>query len=258
MTFIRIRDLDVYYEVQGEGPPLLFINGTGGDLRTKPNIFDSPLPRAFTLLAYDQRGLGQTSVPETQPTMRDFAEDAHALVRALDWPRCSVYGVSFGGMVAQELAIRFPERVSRLVLACTSSGGVGATSYPLHELNDLTPRERALRMIALSDTRRDAAWQAENPEALELLIEQTARERTAGVLMQLEARRLHDTYDRLGSLTMPVYVCGGEYDGIAPKSNLEALAAQIPGAQLQIFDGGHLFMIQDQRARPAMVAFLQE
>ena len=257
MPFATVRDINIYYEIQGEGPPLLFFNGTGGDLRRKPGIFDSPLPKSFRVLAFDQRGLGQASTPAAQPTMRDYAEDAAALLDVLGWPPCPVLGISFGGMVAQEFAIRFPERVTRLVLACTSTGGVGGASYPLHELSHLTPRERALRYLSIADSRLDAAWQAAHPDIVEQQVAQIARDNTPGELMQLEARRGHDTYGRLAALTMPVYICGGTRDGIAPPSNIEALAAQIPTARLEMFDGGHLFMIQDRRAFPAMIEFLR-
>jgi 3-oxoadipate enol-lactonase len=256
MPFTSVRDIEIYYEIQGEGPPLLFFNGTGGDLRRKPGIFESPLPASFRMLAYDQRGLGQTSTPATQPAMRDYAEDAAALVDALGWPPCAVLGISFGGMVAQEFAIRFPARVTRMVLACTSSGGAGGASYPLHELSALPQRDRAMRHMALADALFDDAWQAAHQQVVERTVAQTPPTLSKGELMQLEARRAHDTYDRLGSLTMPVYVCGGTRDGIAPPSNLEAIAAAIPNPRLEFFDGGHLFMVQDRRAFPAMVEFL--
>ncbi|MCS7002360.1 MAG: alpha/beta hydrolase, partial [Dehalococcoidia bacterium] len=126
MPFLRVRDLTMYYELHGAGPRLLFINGSGGDLRNPRagrGIF-APLTETFTVLAYDQRGLGQTTKPDGPYTMADYAADADALLEAVGWDSCAVFGVSFGGMVAQELAIRFPRRVRRLVLAGTSSGGV--------------------------------------------------------------------------------------------------------------------------------------
>lgn len=261
----RIGDLDVYYEIHGEGPRLLFINGSGGDLRQKPNLFDGPLAREFEVLGYDQRGLGQTSRPEGPYTMAQYGEDAAALLDALGWDACAVIGVSFGGMVAQELAVRHPDRVTRLVLACTSSGGAGKPSYPLHELQDLPADERAIRGLELADTRHDAAWREANPEATARILEMTrARTETGagepgreeGMRMQLEARRHHDTYERLATLRMPVYICGGRYDGIAPPANLEALHRRIPESQVQLFEGGHLFLIQDRAAFPAIIDFL--
>jgi 3-oxoadipate enol-lactonase len=263
MPYAQVRGIRLYYEIHGNGPRLLFFNGSGGDLRRKPNIFDSPLAAHFEVLCHDQRGLGSTDKPETAYTMADYADDADALLGALGWKGCRVVGVSFGGMVAQEFAIRFPARVERLVLACTSSGGAGGASYPLHELADLAQDERARRVVALGDTRFDAAWQAAHPErfqtvaamvsAADQAADETAR---AGMRRQLEARRGHDTYERLPQIRCPVLVCGGRYDGIAPPPNLEAITRQIRGAQLELFDGGHYFMLQDPAAFPHMIEFL--
>jgi 3-oxoadipate enol-lactonase len=266
MAFITVRDLQLYYEIRGKGPRLLVISGTGGDLRRSPTIFEMPIARRFEILAYDQRGLGQTSKPDIPYTMVDYADDANALLDALGWDRCLVMGVSFGGMVAQEFALRYPHRVIRLVLACTSSGGAGGASYPLHELAHLTCEEYAQKILYLSDLRRDAVWQAANPTQFQLLLDQTLAGlqvgsdeagRESGAQRQLEARALHDTYKRLPTLKMPVYICGGRYDGIATPANLEAMQRQIPGSGLELFEGGHLFFIQDPRAFERIVAFLQ-
>src|ERR1700734_625887 len=103
MPMAKVRDIEIYYERAGEGPPLLFISGTGGDLRVKPNVFDGPLAKAFDLLGYDQRGLGRSSKPEVDYSMADYADDAAALLDHVGWPKAKVIGASFGGMVAQEL-----------------------------------------------------------------------------------------------------------------------------------------------------------
>lgn len=266
MPFVTVRDLRMYYEIRGTGPRLLNISGTGGDLRRSPNVFEMPIAQHFQILAYDQRGLGQTSRPDIPYTMADYADDANGLLDAVGWERCLVMGISFGGMVAQEFALRYPQRVERLVLGCTSSGGAGGASYPLHELSHLPVEDYVRHVLQLSDTRRDAAWQAANPAQFQALFDQTlaglrvgADEpgRQIGVRRQLEARARHDTYERLPTLRMPVYLCGGRYDGIAIPANLEAMQKQIPGAQLEFFEGGHLFFIQDPRAFERIVAFLQ-
>ena len=198
---------------------------------------------------------------------RPYGEDAAALLAAIGWDRCATMGVSFGGMVAQELAIRQPARIERLVLACTSSGGVGKPSYPLHELQHLSPDDRALRSIELSDTRCDATWRDANKEAARGMIAfMTERSKTGegepgramGARRQLEARADHDTWDRLPSLPMPVYIWGGRYDGIAPPSNQEALSRAIPNSQMELFDGGHMFLMQDRSAFPKIIEFLRE
>jgi 3-oxoadipate enol-lactonase len=278
MPHILTPRVTIYHERQGTGVPLLYISGTGGDLRVKPNIFDSPsadglLAQHFDLLAYDQRGLGRTQRPPGPYTMRDYADDAAALLDAVGWDRCRVFGVSFGGMVAQEFAVRHPRRVERLALACTSAGGAGAQSYPLHGLHGLPTEDRARRMIALNDT-RFADLERENPDRYARILQMTVDNMAAqsafpdqapgennvtpdeGARLQLEARRHHDVYDRLPRLTMPVLVAAGRYDNIAPPANSEAITTQIPNATLEIFEGGHLFLIQDRTAFPHIAEFL--
>ena len=268
MPFISVRDIQMYYEVRGEGPHVMFVSGTGGDLRRKPNVFNHSIAEHFEILAFDQRGLGQTDKPDAPYTMFDYAADAVALLEALSWKSCQVMGVSFGGMVAQEFALRYPKRVEKLVLACTSSGGAGGASYPLHELLLGTPlRERAVKMIELLDTRYDKAWQTNHPRQFKVMINQRVSRwkliedepvRVMGLRRQLEARKEHNTYDRLPTLRMPVFICGGKYDAISPPENLRALEDQIPNSQLEFFEGGHGFLLQDQRAYQSIINFLLE
>jgi 3-oxoadipate enol-lactonase len=114
--------------------------------------------------------------------------------------------------------------------------------------------------------RRDAAWQATHAQELKTLVDDMiaglkvgAHEpgRAAGARRQIEARKDHDTYDRLPSLPMPVLICGGRYDGIASVSNQEAMLQRIPHARLELFEGGHLFFIQDANAFPRIARFLR-
>ena len=265
MPVTQANGINLYFERTGDGPPLLFISGTGGDLRVKPNVFDGPLARRFDLLAYDQRGLGQSDKPDVAYSMADYADDAAALMAGQGWDEALVIGVSFGGMVAQELVLRHPSRVSRLVLACTSPGGEGGASFPFHEIEHLRGEPRARYLIPISDTRRDETWAAANPEMYAQFVAMGAANPYAdepghamGAHRQLEARANHDAWDRLPEIAGPVMVAGGRYDGIALPVTQEKMAARIPGAKLQFFEGGHLFMIQDRTAVPAMAAFLTE
>jgi 3-oxoadipate enol-lactonase len=263
MPFCDANGLTLYYEMDGTGPRLLFISGTGGDLRNGPKVTDGPIVDSFEVLAYDQRGLGQSAVPPGPYSMADYADDAAALLDTLGWDNCAVVGASFGGMVAQELALRHPERVTRLVLACTSSGGAGGSSYPLHELAALEPDQRVLVQMEILDTRWDAAWQGAHPAQVQMMTERFRLAPAAapegqidGPRLQLEARSHHDTADRLGQIGCPTLVCGGRYDGTAPPANSAFLAQAIPGAELAMFEGGHLFLVQDPAALPAIIAFL--
>lgn len=264
MPFAKIGDLELYYERMGQGPRLLFISGTGGDLRLKPNVLDGPLPKHFDTLAYDQRGLGQSSKPDRPYSMAEYAEDAARLMEEIGWGSALVIGVSFGGMVAQELAINHPHMVEGLVLACTTPGGAGGTSYPFHTIEHLKGEERARHMIPISDRRHDAAWAAAHPEQYAKMVELAAADphadepgMAAGRHRQIEARARHDTWDRLDQIRCPTLVCAGRYDGIAPPEIVGAMANRIRGAELRLFEGGHLFMLQDREAFPAMIRFLK-
>lgn len=264
MPFAKAGDIDVFYERVGSGPRLLFISGTGGDLRLRPNVLDGPFPKHFDMLAYDQRGLGQTSKPDEPYSMAQYAEDAVNLMAAIGWGSALVVGVSFGGMVAQELAINHPHAVEGLVLACTSPGGAGGASWPLHTLQHLDRDARARHMIGISDTRRDAVWANANPKQYEELVAMAAADPYAdepghamGQRRQLDARANHDTWDRLGGIRCPTLICGGKYDGIALPETQELMASRIRGAELRFFEGGHLFMLQDRTALPAMISFLK-
>ena len=264
MPFAKAGGIDIFYERVGSGPRLLFISGTGGDLRLRPNVLDGPFPKHFDMAAYDQRGLGQTSKPDEPYSMAQYAEDAVNLMAAIGWGSALVIGVSFGGMVAQELAINHPHMVEGLVLACTSPGGAGGASYPLHKLADMGAEERARFMIPISDTRHDETWAMAKPETYEQLVAMAAADPYAGEeghamgrRRQLEARATHDTWSRLDQIRCPTLICGGKYDGIALPETQELMASRIRGAELRFFEGGHLFMLQDRTALPAMISFLK-
>lgn len=265
MPFISVRDIDIYYEIAGSGPRLLYISGTGADLRNTPNIFDSALATEFEILAFDQRGLGQSSRPDIRYTMADYAEDIVGLLKALEWGPCHVMGISFGGMVAQELAIRHPQVIERLVLCCTSSGGSGGHSYPFHELSGLTPEEFNATCISIIDTRHDATWQAENPVEYQRILDRSNSQnagagepnRETGAKRQLEARIDHDTFDRLHNIKLPVFIAGGAYDGVAPPHNLQMIQQQIEASRLEFFQGGHDFYDHDPLAYQRIGDFLK-
>ena len=265
MSLIKTQELSIYYErsSERENGPLLYIGGTGGDLRNKPNQMDSPLKNFFELISYDQRGLGQTSKPKEAYTMKQYADDAADFIDKLNLPRLPVMGVSFGGMVAQELAIRYPDKISKLVLACTSSGGKGGSSYPLHELQEQHEEDRLETNIKINDLRISNSWIKENADDWKKLKELSAsriqyRPQQKGFMNQLMARKDHDTSDRLSQIKIPVLLQGGKYDGIAPPENMKFLNENIQSSTLKFYEGGHLFLIQDKKAFKDITSWLAQ
>jgi 3-oxoadipate enol-lactonase len=247
-------DITINYEIVGEGPRVLFFNGSGATLKTSMLLI-SALAKSCTVLAHDQRGLGETSIPEGPYTMQQYASDGAALLDHVGWDTCSVVGISFGGMVAQEFAVSYPQRVEQLVLLCTSAGGDAGSSYPLHELGSLEPSVRAQRVSELTDSRWTPEWLAQHPSdaaMVSMRAEQAAvsksRDTLRGEYLQLQARIGHDVADRLHHISAPTFVTAGRYDGIAPVSNSEEIVKRIPDATLSIYEGGHIFTAQDKQA----------
>ncbi|HVT76374.1 MAG TPA: alpha/beta hydrolase [Acidimicrobiales bacterium] len=254
MPTATCNGIDVYYERSGEGPRLLFLNGSGSTLVSSALVI-APFRQCFDTLAHDQRGLGRTQIPPGPYSMADYAADALALLDHVGWETCRVFGISFGGMVAQELAVTAPARVERLALVCTSGGGDAGASYPLHE------REAGPQVV---DTRFTPEWLADPEHARDAALvnarnaapKPTDPDLQRGMREQLLARSHHDVADRLYRVGCPTLVAGGRFDGIAPPQNSEAIAARIKGADLRLYDGGHAFLAQDRRAFPDVLAFL--
>lgn len=248
MPVARTKGPDLYFEVSGSGPQLLYVNGSGVTLEDS-SILTGMLASRFQVLSYDYRGLGRSDLVTHPYTMADCAEDTAAVMDAAEWQSAPVLGISFGGMVALEFALSHPERVERLVLLCTSAGGPGGSSFPLDELNALDPDERQARRRTLMDTRFDPAWLETHPDDLRLVsaFESSAADRDPdqrGVDEQLNARRTHDVFDRLAAIDCPTFIGCGRYDGIAPPKNSEAMAAANAHAELHMYAGGHGFLFQ--------------
>ncbi len=263
MPFIDVNGLEVYYERHGAGPPLLNISGSGGDLRnSKPER--SPLNKFFDVVHYDQRGLGQTAKPAGPYTMADYAADAAGLMAAVGWDSAHIVGTSFGGMVALNLALQEPERIDKMVLNCTSPGGP-LPSFPLHELEKLDVEAGIEMKLGLLDSRWDPG--ADDPipglgPFYDVMIERMRTEPEPevkrGVQTQLAARAEHDVSGDLHRIGVTTLVCAGEYDDQAPLANSINLVEGMPNASMKVFQGGHLFLIQDRSAFPYIIDFLAD
>lgn len=252
---IEIAGRRLAYERVGSGSPVLFLNGSGSTIDRSRLLWES-FGAVGEVVAHDYRGLGGSSRGAT-PTMAGFADDARRLADEIGWSTFDVVGVSFGGMVALELACTAPDRVRRLLLMCTSAGGRLGSSYPLHELLDVPVDEKRRRMPQLTDTRFSPSYLADHPN-LRALLDQSIEDRpsTEGEHEQMEARRVHDVSDRLPEIRAETLVMSGKFDGIAPEVNGRNIAAAIDGAVFRSYEGGHMFFVQDSRALEDARGFL--
>jgi 3-oxoadipate enol-lactonase len=209
------------------------------------------LAQSFTVVAFDNRGVGKSNGPPGWWTVPDMTDDAVAVTRAAGFSKAHVFGVSLGGMIAQELTIRHPDMVDRLVLGSTSAGPPeGTRPPPLIALSMLAalclPRTLGNRItvrLALS-----AAYRRTHPEIEEVWLALRRRQSVSSwlVFKQLVAALRHHSGSRLTTITAPTLVLAGNVDELIPPINSEYLAEAIPGARLQRLAGlGHDFATED-------------
>jgi pimeloyl-ACP methyl ester carboxylesterase len=263
MPTAALNGIDVYFETRGSGPRLLLFNGSGGSIAGAAPLIDK-LAEHFEVLVHDQRCLGRTTVTDDVPSMADYAADAAALLQHVGWETTNVLGISFGGMVAQEFAVTWAQRVERLVLLCTSPGGEGGSSYPLHTIAAVPPDEQDRLRLHLADTRYDDAFLAANPfDRMLVDLAASARavaksdEQRRGEELQLLARAGHDVWDRLPAIACPTFIGCGEFDALAPPANSDAIASRVADSVVRRYVGGHAFVWQDRRAMPDVIGFLR-
>ncbi len=262
MATCHLNGIDIEFEQRGSGPRLLLFNGSGATIAAVAPLLDK-LVEHFEVLVHDQRCLGGTTVTNDLPTMADYAADGAALLDHAGWPTALVMGISFGGMVAQEFAVTWPERVERLALLCTSPGGDGGSSYPLHTISSMPQAEQDGLRLTLMDRRYTREFLAEHPFD-QLLVDLAITGRAApksdlrrrGEELQLLARAGHDVWDRLPQITCPTLVACGAFDALAPPDNSAAIASRIVGSEERRYQGGHGFLWQDRSALPDIVSFL--
>ena len=254
MPQVRVNGTRLHYERHGRGEPLLLITGFTISSAVFEPVLDA-YGRRFECIVYDNRGSGRSDSPLRPTSMAELASDAAALLGALGMDSAHAYGLSMGGMIAQELAIRFPERVRGLVLGGTTPGGPRAARPTLRELQALGAAaaggwrdgERSwLARWLFSDEFRQA-----HPERVRELLALFGRHRATpqGVWAHWWASVYHDTVSRLGEIRAPTLVLHGERDAMAPISNARLLAARIPDAELVIVPrAGHAYMLERPQA----------
>lgn len=263
MPHADIAGLRIGYELHGEGFPLLLVNGLGSDRREW--LFQIPdFSRAFRVVAFDNRGAGDSDAPPGPYTTAGMADDAAALLSVLGIGRAHVLGVSLGGMIAQEIALRHPGRVERLVLACTSGGGGGSdrpapsavAAFVRRPGGD--PRADLLRTIPFLYTE---GYRREQPGEVEAFVRRrlAAPPSPEGHAAQLAAAIGHDAAGRLGAIRARTLVIAGTDDLLVPPANSRRLAEAIPGAALVLLPGAphRLFAENAAAFNRAVLEFLE-
>jgi 3-oxoadipate enol-lactonase len=231
MSTVKVADINVYYEVHGEGPPLILIPGLRSRVSEYGRVIEI-LSRTRRVVAADNRGAGGTDKPDSPYSIEMMSDDTAGLMGALDLPRADVLGVSMGGRIALALALRHPRLVRRLVLVSTSSGPGGNLGWS-GRLLSFTLRVPLIRKLG-----RD-------PQPY------------AAFVRQREASRHFDCTDRLHELSVPTLIAHGTKDRLVPFSRAEAMHERIRGSKFLALRGGHLVLFfRPQQCADAVEAFL--
>ena len=263
MATVKVNGCEIYYEIHGQGDPLVLIMGLRRNVEWWYRQIPS-LSKHFQVIAFDNRGAGRSDKPAMEYSMRLFADDTAGLMDALDISNAHILGVSMGGYIAQELALNHPAKVRDLVLGCTGCGGDRAVIMTPERLEKFTANkglspEQILRKdmdIYFSDK-----YVLENPEQIKEFVEISMRyyQPADAFFRQFDACQQHDTGDRLSQLAVPTLIMTGDDDPLVPPENSHILKDLIAGANLVVFPGGrHCFFIEEaDRFNKAAVDFFK-
>jgi pimeloyl-ACP methyl ester carboxylesterase len=258
-----VGDLDVAYRVQGQGAPLILIMGFGGTMDIWDPILLQALAADYRVVTFDNRGMGGTTGPPAEFSIEQLADDTAGLMDALGIERAHVLGYSMGGYVGQELALKYPKRVDRLVLmgtGCGGSEGIPPSPGVLRALTDMSGSiaqviQRVISVLVPAD------WSRDHAAYLESILMRPAAPPDAASLARQE--RAMDTWpgtcERLAHLRAPTQVLTGSADQVLVSTNALQLVDRIPGAWLAQFrDGGHGMQYQYPREIAATIrSFLE-
>jgi poly(3-hydroxyalkanoate) depolymerase len=244
--FFEVDGLRVRYRVRGEGPPLLLVQGIGASLELWETLPDHL--EGFTTIAFDHPGAGLSETPPRLVPMRHFARVAAELLAHLGYEEADVLGFSFGGMVAQELAHAFPERVRRLVLVATSCGLGSVPAGPAALAAIATPYryyspsyfQLVAPVLYGGSANRDSARVFEQAE-----VRHKHPPSVRGYYVQLFAAWSWSSIQWVKELSCPALVLCGSDDPITPIVNSQILARELAnGELLEVPEGGHLFLVE--------------
>lgn len=244
-----VNGFQLYYELEGSGEPVVLIPGfaAGRWIWFKQTPV---LARDFSVITFDPRGVSQSEKPEGPQTIGLIADDLAHLLQAIGIESANVVGASFGGFVAQEFALKYPQMTRKLVLCCTSFGGpnhilpAAETLLAFASTKGLNTADRMRENLLLAFTPEYVQTESEEVETVVNL--RAANEVPEHIyLSQLQAAVSFNTEERLQEIRNPTLVLSGDRDVIVPAENSRNLAAKIPHAQLKIIAGGsHTFFIE--------------
>jgi 3-oxoadipate enol-lactonase len=247
----------LYYEVHGEGDPLVIVMGLGGDLLAWARQIPE-FAKTYRVIAVENRDVGRSSYADGPYEIADMADDTLAVVDELGIDDFHLLGVSMGGAISQQIALKAPERVRTLTLCVTWGGGgryMQVRSRLLGEIYKRLSHEEQVEFLMLQGMSEQFYENADAAAWLKrMILSNPNPQETEGWVRQLEACGRHDVRDRLADLAMPVHVVGAEHDGMVPPWKSTELAELIPGAKLTMLPGAaHLVNIEDADAFNAAV-----
>jgi pimeloyl-ACP methyl ester carboxylesterase len=243
VPFTTSNGCRIYWEESGAGDPLLLIMGLGYSHemwhRTRPEM-----AKHYRTIVFDNRGVGKSDVPAGAYAISQMADDAAAVLDAAGVERAHVYGISMGGMIAQEMALNHPERVRSLILGCTGCGGVHAVAAAPAVIQMLMARAMMTAeegVEAMVPFIYGAATPRERIDE-DLAIRQRTFPQAAGYLGQVQGIMAWSCFDRLPNIHVPTLVLHGDADQLVPVENGRILARKIPGARLTLFEkASHIY-----------------
>jgi 3-oxoadipate enol-lactonase len=258
MPFVENKSAKLYWDEQGSGEPLLLIMG----LSYPSNMWHRSRPilaERFRTIALDNRGVGQSDAPPGVYSIRLMASDAAAVLDAAGIESAHVFGVSMGGMIAQEFALQYPSRVRSLILGCTAAGGhhaVQAEPEALEALlrRDVTPEEAKETIIPFIYDPATPRERIDEDMAIRMKWYPTPQ----GYMGQLQGIFGWESYSRIAQISAPTLVIHGETDRLVPAGNARLIAEKIPGAKLVLIPhASHIFETdQPAAAHRAIFEFL--
>jgi pimeloyl-ACP methyl ester carboxylesterase len=247
MPYVESNGARIYWEERGSGEPLLMIMGLGYSLEMWGRVVPA-LAEHYRVIVFDNRGVGRSDVPPGPYSIAGMAADAEAVMRAAGLAQAHVLGVSMGGMIAQEFALQYPERVHSLVLGCTAFGGPRAVPASPAVIAILFARatmdaEQAVR--AMVPHIYDAGTPRERIEE-DLALRRQTLPTAEGYTAQVMAVMSWSSYDRLPQISAPTLVIHGATDALVPPGNGKLIAERIAGAELVILPSASHIYFTDQ------------